>query len=62
MSKYINRLKSKISKKLNKSIITNDDLHDLFHYYDLLEYYDYYENEDYYKAQLKKWAEEDLDE
>ena len=34
-NKYINKLKNKINKKLNKDKITNDDLHDLFHYYDL---------------------------
>ena len=56
-NKYINKLKKKIDKKLNKDKITNDDLHDLFHYYDFLDHYMYYEN-----GGNKKFKEELLDE
>ena len=56
--KYITRLKAKINKKYLKPNLTNQDLHELFHYYDLLEQFDYYENADYYKGKLIEWRNE----
>lgn len=61
-SNYIKKLNIKITKKLNKSFVSNDDLHDLFHYYDLLMYFDYYDNYDYYMHQVDKWKQEIMEE
>ena len=57
-SNYIKKLNIKIDKKLNKHNITNDDLHDLFHYYDLLMCFDYYDNYDHYKGKLEEYRRE----
>ena len=57
-SKYTNRLWAKVTKKLSKHNLSNDDLHDLNFYYDLLFYYDEHDNRDHYNKILKDYAEE----
>lgn len=57
-SSYIKKINNKIKRKLNKSSMTNDDLHDLFHYYDMLMYFDYYNNYEYYKRKEDEMRQE----
>lgn len=61
-SSYMKSLNKKINKTLNKGNLSNDDLHDLFHYYDTLYCYDYYLNEAAYKAKIEKWKSEFIEE